>query len=213
MATISTIPEGALDYVLYGDNSHIVGNYLQHQLSSMPQVFNQFTERMYSAIQQSYNYVTDTMTRYGIINQLSEQGLIAKQEYIQPLTSFEQLQNAPHVMQRWVMSHPKVKELYLNQNIDGYSNTYQNVFGDGIGDKDYNYRMATSGVLQDDGVNHWRSFYDNDDLLEGDRRLNHFEKVAIKKTHEAIDNLLASNPYDFTLSSEALMRINWDLAT
>lgn len=210
MARISTISESALDYILYGDNSHVVGNYLQQQLANMPQAFNQFAERVCNAVQQSYTYVTDTMTRYGILNQLSDKGLIANQDYIQPLTTFEQMQTASPVMQRWIMAHPRVKQLYTNQNIDGYSNTYQNVFGQGVGKDDYNYRLVMSGVLQDDGETAWRTFYNNDDLVEGDRRLNHYEKVAIINTHEAIDYLLEKNPYDFTLTSEALMRINWD---
>lgn len=210
MARINTISESALDYILYGDNSHVVGNYLQQQLASMPQAFNQFSERVYGAVQKSYNYVTDAMTRYGILNQLSDKGLIADQNFIQSLKTFEQIQNAPHVMQRWIMAHPQVKELYLNQNIDGYSNTYQNAFGSGVGKEDYNYRLVMSGVLQDDGENAWRTFYHNDDLLDGDRRLSHYEKVAIINTHEVIDHLLKTNPYDFTLTSEALMKINWD---
>ena len=210
MGIVSTIPEAAVNFMLFGDKSHIVSGYLQQQLTAMPQMFNQFTERIYGAMTDSYNYVTNVLTKSGIMHQLSHQGLIADQDYIQPLYTFEQIQNASPVMQRWIMSHPDVKELYLKQNIDGYSDTYQNVFGDGVGDKDYNWRRVMSGVQQDDGVTSWRTFYENDDLIEGDRALVHFEKVAILTTYDATNVLLKDNPYDFSLKSEALMKINWD---
>lgn len=209
MGIVSTIPESAVDYMLYGDKSHIVSEYLQHQLANIPQMYNQFTERVHNAITQSYRYVTNSFIKSGIINQLSSQGLIVNQEYIQTLSTFEQLQNAAPVMQRWIMAHPTVKQLYLEQNIDGYSETYQNVFGQGVREQDYNWRRVMSGVQQDDGKESWHTFYEQDDLLEGDRALEHFEKVAILRTFSAIDVLLKDNPYDFSLKSEALMKINW----
>lgn len=36
MGIVATIPESAVDYVLYGDKSHIVGEYLRNQLSNIP---------------------------------------------------------------------------------------------------------------------------------------------------------------------------------
>lgn len=207
MGIVATIPESAVDYLLYGDKSHIVGEYLRNQLNNIPQVFNNFTDRIYQAVQQSYNYVTDNLIKHGLLNRLESQGVLSNQDIMRNLTTFEQLQNATPVMQRWVMAHPEVKQLYIDQNIDGYSNTYINVFGDGVGEQDYNWRRIMSGVSQDNGVISWVKFY-NDNLLEGDRELTHSEKVIALTTHDAIDLILKNNPYDFTLTSEALVKIN-----
>jgi hypothetical protein len=210
MGIVTTLPESAVDYMLYGDKSHIVSDYLQRQLTNIPQVFNQFTQRVHAAVTESYRHVTNALTKSNIIHQLTHHGLITTQDYMQTLSTFEQLQNASPVMQRWIMSHPKVKSLYLNQNIDGYSETYVNHFGSGVAEQDYNWRRVMSGVQQDDGKQSWRTFYDNDDLMEGDRALEHFEKVIVLSTYNTLDILLKDNPYDFSLKSEALMKINWD---
>jgi len=47
MGIIVNVPQGGLDYVLYGDKSSVVGNYVQNQLQKIPQVFNEFTQRVY----------------------------------------------------------------------------------------------------------------------------------------------------------------------
>lgn len=209
MGIVATIPESAVDYVLYGDKSHIVSDYLRSQLSNMPQVFNQFTQRIYGAISESYQYVNDALTRYGILNQLTSQGVIATDDYMRVLSTFEELQQASPVMQRWIMSHPEVRQLYLDQNLDGYSNSYVNVFGNGVKENDYNWRRVMTGVLQDDGETSWRTFY-HDDLIAGDRELDHHEKVIALTTYDAMDLILQDNPYDFTLTSDVLMKINRD---
>lgn len=209
MGTVVTIPEAAIDYVLYGDKSHIVANYLLGQLENIPRVFNQFTQRIYDSVASSYSYATDSLTRYGILNQLSDQGLVAMDDYIQPIETFEGLQNANSVMQRWIMAHPETRQLYLDQNIDGYSDTYTNVFGDGVGENDYNYRRVMDGVLQDDGKHSYHRFY-KEDLMDGDTALDHHDKVNILHTYAYIEASMISYPYDFTLKSEALVKINRD---
>ncbi len=208
MGIVATIPESAVDYVLYGDKSHIVGEYLRNQLSNIPQVFNNFTNRIYQAVQQSYHYVTDNLVKHALLNHLSNQGVLTNQDLMRDLWTFEQLQQATPVMQRWVMAHPEVKRLYQDQNIDGYSNTYTNVFGSGVGEQDYNWRRIMTGVPQEKEDGTWIIFY-NDNLIDGDRELSHSEKAIAISTHEAIDFILKNNPFDFTCTSEALVKINW----
>ena len=75
MGTVVTIPEAALDYAIYGDNSHTVSNYLSLQMQQMPQMFNAIASKVYNAMMTSYNYVNDAM-RWG-----AETELLAKEAY------------------------------------------------------------------------------------------------------------------------------------
>lgn len=207
MGMVVTIPEAALDYAIYGDNSHTVSNYLATQMQQMPQMFNALSSRIYDAMMTSYNYVTDVMTKHRLIGTLQNNGLHTVENYISPLTTVEQLQQATPVMQRWVMSHPEVRQLYLQQNIDGYSDSYHNVFGKGVGEDDYNYRRVMHGVLQDDGVHMYTKHYE-EELIVGDRMLDHHEQVGILSTYDAIDSILASSDIDFTCNSTQPSKIN-----
>lgn len=205
MGQIISIPEAGIDYVLYGDKSNIVSNYIQQQLQSLPTVFNDFGQRVYNTLMTSYQFINDKLTQYGIKNKINKSGLKVIDDYIEELTSFNALQNANLVMQRWVMAHPEVRRDYLKQNIEGYSETYKNVFGNEVGEKDYNYRLVMDGVIQDQDDS-WIVKHYNMDLMPGDRELDHYEKVKILSTWQAIDLIYSSCDFDFTATSEEPVR-------
>lgn len=207
MGTVVTIPEAALDYAIYGDNSNAVSTYLVQQMQAMPAAFNGFATKIYNAMMTSYNYVTDTMTKFHLMGTLQKNGIQVVDNYIEVLSTIPQLQNANPTMQRWVMSHPEVRQLFLKQNIDGYSGTYQNVFGKGSGEDDYNYRRVMHGVLQDDGKESWTKHY-HEELLPGDVQPDHHQQVAILATYSYIDHILENSNIDFTCKSTEPVKIN-----
>ena len=207
MGIVMELSEPALDLALYGDKSSILNNYLSQQLQNIRPAYNEFSNRIYQCLQSSYNFVNNQMVKYGLLNQLDSNGIQALDNYYTELTSFIALQNANATMQRWIMAHPDVRKLYLDQNIDGYSGSYQNVFGKEIGEDDYNYRRVMDGVMRDEGdITVVRQYLD--DLLEGDRELNHYEKVKILHTYDAIDYLLKECKFDFTCKSDEPSKIN-----
>ena len=207
MGIVMELSEPALDLALYGDKSGILNNYLSQQLQNIKPAYNEFSNRIYQCLQSSYNFVNNQMVKYGLLNQLDSNGIQALDNYYADLTSFIALQNANATMQRWIMAHPDVRKLYLDQNIDGYSGSYQNVFGKEIGEDDYNYRRVMDGVMCDEGDTTVVRQY-LDDLLEGDRELNHYEKVKILHTYDAIDYLLKECKFDFTCKSDEPSKIN-----
>lgn len=207
MGTVVTIPEAALDYAIYGDNTHAISNYLMQQMQAMPQAFNSFATKVYNAMMTSYNYVTDAMTKHRLIGTLQQNGVTVIDNYIHEIKTMEELQNANPTMQRWVMCHPETRKLYLAQNIDGYSDTYRNIFGKGVGEDDYNYRRVYDGVLQDNGTESWIRHY-HEELLPGDRKLDHHEKVCILSTHNLMDLVLRESDIDFTCKSTEPVKIN-----
>ena len=201
MGIVLNVPQAGLDYVLYGDKSNLVKGYLEQQLAAVPAAFNQFTQRVYDSLNASYQWVNDAMTKYNIFNRLRNSGVNIVDNYFQELLSFDQLQTANPTMQRWVMAHPVVRSMYLDNNIEGYPDSYVNVFGSGVGVDDYNYRRVMDGVIQDteDGfkVEHYI-----DDLLPGDRELNHNEKVVVLNTWDAVSWIVENCDFDFTTTSK-----------
>jgi len=61
-------------------------------------------------------------------------------------------------------------------------------------------------VSNDDDI--WQVKYYSEDLLEGDKELNHYEKKQILHTYDAMDWLLSNCKWDFTNTSETPVKIN-----
>jgi len=207
MGMVLNISEPALDYVLYGNKSNFFSNYITQQLQQIKPTFNEFSNRIYQTLQNSYDFINNKLTQYGIVNQLANSGLQVMDNYIMPLMSFTELQQANLTMQRWIICHPEVKQLYVNQDIDGYSESYKNIFGKEVGEEDYNYRRATDGLLTSTD-DYWVVKHYIDDLLPGDRELENFEKFAISHTHDTIDYILSTCKFDFTCTSKTPPKIN-----
>lgn len=86
-----------------------------------------------------------------------------------PISDIGSMQNAPDVMQRYIMANPTVRQLYIDGRVDGYSETYvDNTNKVGIGRDHYDYRKVTNGYFmeKESGVtNYYHLPEDNDTPL------------------------------------------------
>ena len=212
MAVIVSSSTSGIDYALYGDKSHVVANYVQQQLQQLPVYASAYQERMLNSLQASYSYLTDSAIKHNIVQSLRSAGVDLGNNFIVELRSFEELQNANLTMQRWVMADPFMRELYLAQNIDGYSDTYINTSDKYIAERDYHYQLAMSGVPVEVGEGQTlTSFYHaEEDLREGDRVLSHHETIAIQRTWANARHIATEMGFDFTCKSEVPTKINFE---
>jgi len=207
MGKVISLSEPSLDAFLYGNKGNILNSYLMQQMQNVQPAFNEFSQRVFNAIQSSYNFVNDKLTQYGILNELSNKGLMALDNHFAAIDTFEGLQQASLTMQRWIMCHPELRQLYVDQNVDGYSDTYRPLYGKEVKENDYDYRRVMDGVIVDSNDSFKYSFY-MDELIGADRELNHFEKVQILHTHDYIDHVLNTCSFDFTSKSKKPPKIN-----
>lgn len=121
-------------------------------------------------------------------------------DIIKPLWDLAGLQTASLTMQRWIMADPTVRELYQQQRLDGFSDTYVDMHPGTIADSHYDYRQVMHGLMQDDPDDPEGfkvSFY-FDELVEGDRELVLDEKIAITSTWDIINAILKRGDDDPT---------------
>lgn len=209
MGLVLNMSEPSIDLAIYGDRSGFLQNYLSQQMQQLGPSLNEFGQRIQNAITTSYNFVTDQLTQFGLRNELSQAGIGVIDNYYQELLDWQSLQTANPTMQRWVMANPTVRQLYLDQNIDGYSEEYKDVFGGGIAETDYNYRRVMDGVIDDSGDNdEWVVKHYFEDINPGDKELDHHEKCLILSTWSATDWLLNNCKFDFTCKSDEPTKIN-----
>lgn len=102
---------------------------------------------------------------------------------IMPMTDLDALQSAKPIMQRYLMANRPIRELYHQQRLDGYSDSYVDHQPGAIGDEHYDYRRVMNGIVQhytkEDGTEGWKVSIYGDDLEEGDRELEIDEQAMI----------------------------------
>lgn len=118
------------------------------------------------------------------------------------LHNIEQLQTAGPVMQRWIMAEPGIRQMYLNGEVSGYAETYENLHGNGIGAQHYDWRQVMSGIatVADDHFGYTTYVEDTGE----DNPLSLYEKVDILRTWQQVQTALSEGEQDPT-SPEGLM--------
>lgn len=188
MAQVFIGGDNEFNALVYGEKHPATIQYLQTQLYQ-PSV------QLTAASQQFFADSQDLFERFNSAEALSlAQAAIRKVKgvfqpnSIRPLWELSELQNAPLVMQRWIMAQPDIRQAYHAQRLDGYADTYVDMHPGACGSAHYDWRRVNEGVLQP--VDHpdydWQHTEYFDDLVEGDRHLSLEEKVDILSTWDMV---------------------------
>jgi hypothetical protein len=197
MGQVITIPEGGMDLVLYGDKRGVITNYLYNQLQQLPASLTDFGRSVYNGVVNSYNYMTDVFTQSNILNQLNNQNVSVLNNYVQECLDFQSLQNANLTMQRYIMANPTIRQPYIDQNCDGYSSSYVDIFKGQIGKDHYDYRRVTDGMLMSTEDGFEINYYD-ETLEVGDKELDFVDKCRVLASWDATDWIVENCKFDFT---------------
>ncbi|MND14826.1 hypothetical protein D3C81_193550 [compost metagenome] len=100
-------------------------------------------------------------------------------DVIRTLTSIAQMQHAPQVMQRYIMADPFIRDMFLQQKLDGYSDTYVNKHGNAVGHAHYDYRRLMNGVVQEREDGAWEAWTFWEELEPGDVELKFDEQFEL----------------------------------
>ena len=112
------------------------------------------------------------------------------------LDTIQEIRAAKPVMQRYIMAQPNIRDLYHKQLCDGYSDSYVDLQPGVIGEEHYDYRRVMEHVVQvvpgiDGGEDRILIQHFLEDLEEGDRQLDPWEKDAILSIWDLVDNAIA----------------------
>ena len=126
-------------------------------------------------------------------------------QHILPLYKLEDFQQSNLLMQRWVMANPSYRVKYLDQKVDGYSETYVNMDDKDVGENHYDYRRATDGLINFNDEHGWSANIYLDPLRDGDRDLLFTEQMDIQDTWAVADLLLALGKDDPTSKTGGML--------
>jgi hypothetical protein len=188
MIQVSTGGMEAFNYLVYGDDHPGTISYIEQQFSA---VSNTLTDAgrafMSSARERFESFHGSEAVRKGKAA-LRRTKMLFSPNTIRALTDISQLQEAPKVMQRYLMANKYARRKYFDQEIDGYSDSYVDLYPGQIGEDHYDYRRVMDGVVEDLVVSEgeegpdWKITHYVEDLVEGDRDLT-CEEVSDIKNH------------------------------
>lgn len=181
----------AFDSLMYGEKHPNTVQFLKNQWDAAGNMLSNAGRAFYDSAKATFDHYNGSaamnFARHAI--QAITGGNIDIQR-VTYLSELEHLQNASVLMQRWLMACPEVQTRYLNQTIDGYSDTYVNINGTDVGWKNYDYRRATEGLMHfdDQDREHWTQYFD--ELRPGDARLSIGQQIDIRDSWSAMSTLL-----------------------
>ncbi|ARV76724.1 hypothetical protein PHABIO_93 [Pseudomonas phage Phabio] len=112
--------------------------------------------------------------------------------------TIEELQTANPVQQRYIMAEPRLRDMFLNNSVEGYGDSYTNFQGDAIGIKQFDYRQVTDGIMleQPDETFVVNTFYET--IPDGDLELTLHQKVDILRNWNMVNVALDAAEMDPT---------------
>lgn len=111
---------------------------------------------------------------------------------IQRLPQVWRVQHAPVVMHRWIMAHPELRQLYHQQQCDGYSETYRDLSPGVVGELHPDWRRVYDGELEEqDGGLYFANYSEDNDLPED--ALTYEQQTDIIEAHNTVSVAIWQN--------------------
>ena len=106
----------------------------------------------FQEINQFYKAITIDEANAALRNLQVGLDSLALPNHIIHLRNLEELQHAPDVMIPWIMANPVVRDLFENNQIEGYGDRFNDIHGDLLGDTTPLHQAAINGIRMYDGT-------------------------------------------------------------
>lgn len=116
-------------------------------------------------------------------------GSLWQSDEIRPLTTIGEMQHAPLAMQRWIMANSWIRDQYHAQKIEGYAESYRDLWENDSGEDHYDWRRVMNGFVTESEEHGWTSTTYFEELLPDDYDLSLEEQVDI---HDTWENVVAA---------------------
>ncbi len=111
-------------------------------------------------------------------------------ECIKPLWSIEDFQTAPTMMTNWIMTDPHLRALYHKGYIEGWADSYVDLYPHETGEVSQAYMLLNNGLFMPDEESGWKYYNYNVDWGNNEP-LSILEVDAIKEAQSRLAQLIA----------------------
>lgn len=163
------------------------------------QTFSSYGQGLIERSRELYDMIDESSAMQMIRNLGTKAKNVWSNNELRALKSLEELQTASPYQQRFIMAQPELRTRYLNQEVEGYSDTYENLHGDAVGRDHYDYRRVMTGIVETPSATEDYYYYVFPDrLAEHDRELNPTEKFDVLDTWALVMQQLEAGGEDPT---------------
>lgn len=113
-------------------------------------------------------------------------------ECIKPLWTVEDFQMAPMMMVNWIMTDPHLRQLYHKGYIEGWADTYSDLYPHETGENSNAYMLLNNGLFQPDAEAGWKYYNYNVDWGNNEP-LHILEVDSIKDAQLRLAQLIAQS--------------------
>jgi len=172
-------------------------NWLQQRSEALMGTVSATTANWLNKARTFYTTISESDAMQALRNLTAKADLSWKGNNIHLCNSIEQIQAANPIMQRYIMAMPRLRDMFLNDSVEGYSGSYENYHGDAIGLTHFDYRRVMDEIVEvhDDHFT-YNKFYEL--IPDQDKELEFFEKVDIIRTWNLANQALDAGEMDPT---------------
>lgn len=185
MARISFGDATTFDAIAYGNRNANLDLFLGKSLESASQNIIGMGQQFLAKANEVYERVTSSDAMRVARAVAAQARHMWQSDEIRPLHTTEDIQNAPPKMQRWIMAEPGIRELFHQDQCDGYSDTFVDNHAGDIGEDHYDYRRVMNGIcVETEDEIHFTTYFD--ELEDPDDDLSVEEQADILVTWESV---------------------------
>lgn len=187
----------AWNAIAYGQQNPLNLGYFKQQLENIGTNLNEQAKVFYQDVQDLYNKFNSSEAMRLMRSAMKSAASLFNDNIIRPLTTVDELQNASLQMQRWIMANPVIRQMYHDQQCDGYSDTYVDIEPGKVADQHYDYRRVMDGIVVcNEDAEYFTEYFE--DLYEGDRDLILSEQSDVLRTWEVLEAMVKAMKDDPT---------------
>lgn len=189
----------AVHQLSYGNVSQATVNFLQGQLASMQST--PYFQGFYNVAQQQFENINGEAARRIADTVIRNSESLFQNNVIRSLSTMEQLQVAPLVMQRWLMTSELLRNQAALGRIDGYKETYVNKDPGMNGIFQRDWRLLNQGVVREVEDGDWmvkqcfEEWKDTETPLTVSQRVDVFDSISFAEAYVKAREEDPTSPY------------------
>lgn len=186
------------DTMLYSPATNSVRSYIENNLSNFSTSLTNAAKSFAVEAKNLYESINSDTVKNAAAAILRKANGILITDTVYPLLDLRSVMSAQPTMINYVMAHIPTRALYQDKLINGYSDSYTDLFKTDIGENHYHYRNATTGLVQinDEDVSYVK--FHTHELENENDELSHHQITAIQNTWDLLDHLLENSNIDYT---------------
>lgn len=185
---------------LFGKPMQATQDYIAQSVQQYVHNIGQTASNIATNVMSRFQDISSSINLQRVANMRSRLNSVWQSNSIRRLPDLGSIQEAPVVMQRWIMAAPRLRSSYNRDGCSGYDGKYIDNRPGGVAETHYDYRRVMNGIVEDKSYTNYHEV-----LLDRDDILNIMEKAAIKATWDVINGIVEETNMDPTSPYNEMM--------